>query len=44
MIEPDLKQKLLGGFTGGTGVYIEEFVIDNSMYKWHKVFKAVLNG
>jgi hypothetical protein len=44
MIEPDLKQKLLGGFTGGIGVYIEEFVIDNPVYKWHKVFKAVLNG
>jgi hypothetical protein len=44
MIEPDLKQKLLGGFVGGIGVYIEEFVIDNPVYKWHKVFKAVLNG
>jgi hypothetical protein len=44
MIETDLKQKFLGGFTGGTGVYIEEFVIDNPVYKWHKVFKAVLNG
>jgi hypothetical protein len=44
MIEPDFKQKLLGGFTGGIGVYVEEFVIDNPVYKWHKVFKAVLNG
>jgi hypothetical protein len=44
MIDPDLKQKLLGGFTGGIEVYIEEFVIDNPVYKWHKVFKAVLNG
>jgi hypothetical protein len=44
IIEPDLKQKLLGGFSGGIGVYIEEFVIDNPVYKWHKVFKAVLNG
>lgn len=44
MIEPDLKHKLLGGFMGGTGVYIEEFVIENPVYKWHKVFKAVLNG
>jgi hypothetical protein len=44
IIKNDLKQKLLRGFTGGIGVYIEEFVIDNPVYKWHKVFKAVLNG
>jgi hypothetical protein len=44
VLETDLKKKLLGGFTGGLEVYIEEFVIDNPVYKWHKIFKAVLNG
>ena len=44
VVEPDLKQRLLGLGKNTINTYIEEFVLDNPLYKCSKVLNKALDG
>jgi hypothetical protein len=44
VLEPELKQRLIGACMGGLKSCVEEFFIDNPLYKGYKVLEAVVDG
>jgi hypothetical protein len=44
VIEPDLKQRLMGLGKNTINTYIEEFILDNPLYKYSKVLNKALDG